>query len=118
MKNFFLCLYRTIRKVITDLYATLSNNKSFLSSKRVERMLLFNAALGIAVSYVWYNRATITTTEIIAISTMLFGYAGFNTIMGNKDKTIAATTAQTDKIIEEKIDDKNQPQQPIQPQQP
>lgn len=109
MKQLLLCFYKTSRKVITDLYATLSNNKSFLSSKRVERMLLFNAALGIAVCYVWYNRATITTAEIIAISTMLFGYAGFNTIMGNKDKTIEATTAQTNKIIEEKIDDKKPP---------
>ena len=106
MISFLLCLYKTIRKVVTDLYATLSNNKSFLSSKRVERMLLFSAALGICLCYVWYNRSDITTAEIVTITTLLFGYAGFNTIMGNKDKTIAAATAQTDKIIEEKIDDK------------
>ena len=96
--------------VICQLYATLSNNKSFLSSKRVERMILFNAALGIAVCYVWYNRADITTGEVIAISGTLFGYAGFNTIMGTQDKKIDKAAAQTDKIIEEKIDDKNQPQ--------
>lgn len=103
MITFFLCLYKTVRKVVTDLYATLSNDKSFLSSKRIERAILFNAALGMSVAYVWYRRASITTTEVVAISTMLFGYAGFNTIMGNKDKAIPAQTA------EEKTEDKKPP---------
>lgn len=102
--------WNTFKKVICDLYATLSNNKSFLSSKRIERLVLFWAAVGISVCYVYYNRTTITTTEIIMICTMLFGYAGFNTVMGNKDKKDDKTATQTDKIIDEKIDDKNQPQ--------
>lgn len=86
MKPFLLSIWGLIKGVVVDLYSTLSNDKTFLSSKRVERMLLFSAALGIAVCYVWYNRSDITTTEVIAICTMLFTYAGFNVYMGNKDK--------------------------------
>lgn len=95
-----------IKEVCSDLYATLSNDKSFLSSKRLERLILFWAAVSIAVCFVWYNRGTITTTEIISICTMLLAYGGFNTVMGRKDKKDSISADQTDKIIEEKIDDK------------
>ena len=98
-----------LKKVFVELYATLSNDKTFLSSKRIERLVLFWAAVLIATCYVFYNRADIATIEIISICTMLFGYAGFNTVMGNKDKKDDKASAQVDKVIEEKIDDKNQP---------
>lgn len=110
--------FSTIKMVICQLYATLSNNKTFLSAKRVERMLLFNSALGMAVCYVWYNRATISTSDIVIICTMLFGYAGFNVVMGNKEKKDEKSAIQTDKIIEEKIDDKNQKNNPENPEGP
>lgn len=105
MKKYFFG-WDTIKKVILDLYATLSNNKSFLSSKRIERLILFWAAVGISICYVFYNRADISTMEIISICTMLFGYAGFNTVMGNKDKKDSKAADQIDKVIEEKINDK------------
>lgn len=107
MKEYFFG-WGKIKEVCTDLYATLSNNKSFLSSKRIERLVLFGVAVGISICYVWYNRSTIATTEIIMICTMLFGYAGFNTVMENKDKKDSKVADQTDKIIDEKIEDKKQ----------
>lgn len=108
MKEYFFG-WNKIKEVCSDLYATLSNNKSFLSSKRLERLVLFLAAVSIAVCYVWYTRASITTTEIISICTMLLAYGGFNTVMGRKDKNDSKAADQTDKIIEEKIEDKKQP---------
>lgn len=96
----------SIKKVILDLYATLGNDKSLLSSKRLERLILFWAAVSISICFVWYSRATITTTEIIMICTMLFTYGGFNTVMGHIAKKESKEAAQTDKIIEEKIPDK------------
>lgn len=72
--------------VFNDLYNTLSNDKSKLSAKRIERMILFGLVVTIVSGYCWMRRAELTTMEIISISTMLFGYAGFNVVMGNKDK--------------------------------
>lgn len=105
MKEYFFG-WGKIKEVCSQLYATLSNDKSFLSSKRIERLVLFGVAVGIAICYVWYNRSTISTTEIIMICTMLFGYAGFNTVMENKDKKDTKTAHQVDTIIEDKISDK------------
>lgn len=76
------------KKLVLELIYTLSGKKSLLSSKRIERMLLFNAALGMSCCYVWYHRATIGVPELISICVMLFGYAGFNTAMSMKEKHV------------------------------
>lgn len=72
--------------ILKDLYATLSNTKSFLSLKRIERAILFCLSVGILSCYVWHVRNTISTVEIMGIITLTFGYAGFNVVMGNKDQ--------------------------------
>lgn len=72
--------------LFNDLYATLSNDKSKLSAKRIERMILFGLVVTIVSGYCWIRRTSLTTMEIISICTMLLGFAGFNVVMGNKDK--------------------------------
>lgn len=78
--------WKKIKMVVSDLYETLGEGKSKLSSKRIERLVLFMSATSIAVCYAWYKRATITTAEIVTICSMLFVYAGFNTIQSRIDK--------------------------------
>lgn len=72
--------------LIGEFVKTLSNQKSFFSSKRIERCILFNVAVGIICGYVWQNRSTITMLEITGLATLLFGYAGFNVKQLQKEK--------------------------------
>lgn len=78
-------MFKFIKKWIFEIVKTLSNEKSFLSSKRLERLILFWSALTVSLFYFWIHRLTITTAEVVIICSMLFGYAGFNTVMTSKD---------------------------------
>lgn len=49
-------------------------------------MFLFCSALAMVLVYFYMRRDSITTMEVVTLSTLLFGYAGFNVVMGNKDK--------------------------------
>lgn len=71
-----------------ELIKTLSNEPSFLSSKRIERCILFNVSVGIICCFVWYKRATISMLEVTGLVTLLFGYAGFNVKQLQKEKAV------------------------------
>ncbi len=81
-----------IKRFLTELVKTFSNEPSFFASKRIERAFLFGSALYIVIYYVHINVKTMESAGLVIIITALFGYAGYNTTMIRKDK----------------IDDKNQ----------
>lgn len=74
------------RFLIKELIKTLSNQKGYFSSKRLERFTLFWMASFIVMNYYRIHAHELTNGEIIALTGTLFAYAGFNTIMNNKEK--------------------------------
>jgi len=67
---------------------TFSNRKSFFSSKRIERFSLFTVGLLAAAFFLFkgiYNWE-ITSTDVVMVVGMLFGYAGFTMVQTAKDK--------------------------------
>ena len=67
---------------------TFSNRKSFFSSKRIERFSLFTVGLLAAGFFLFkgiYNWE-ITSTDVVMVVGMLFGYAGFTMVQTAKDK--------------------------------
>ena|SRR3990167_4518938 len=105
MKNLFFG-WNNIREVLRDIYATFSNEKSYLSSKRIERAILFNTAMVLICVFVWHKRNDLSAAEFLMIVSPLFVYAGFNTIVAASAKKDEKVAAQTDVIIKDKIPDK------------
>lgn len=66
---------------------TFSNKKSLLSSKRIERFLVFTAMLTLSCAFlikaIW--TCTMTATDLMIVVSLWLGYAGFNTIQVKKD---------------------------------
>jgi uncharacterized membrane protein len=74
--------------ILKELLKTFSSQKSFFSSKRLERFILFNLAIIICLTYIIYTikHKTLSLADILAISGTFFVYAGYNTIMVEKNK--------------------------------
>jgi hypothetical protein len=83
--------------LLYELILTFSNKKSLLSSKRIERFMVFTSML--ALTWFFLVRAilncTITSTDLMIVVSLWLGYAGFNTIQVKKD--IAANKINDDK---------------------
>lgn len=78
-----------IKKFILELIYTFSSKKSLLSSKRIERALLFISSLVMIWWYFLIHRHDLTAMEIISIITTLLVYAGFqvrNSMKEGKDE--------------------------------
>lgn len=71
---------------LKELDKTLSNQPSFYSSKRIERMILFVNALVILDLFIIKEYEKLTTAEIISIFTIQMIYAGFQTKQLAKEK--------------------------------
>lgn len=80
---------KTISRIkwhLKELNKTLSNQESFYSSKRLERMLLFINAMILLDLFVIKQYHKLTTSEIVAFFTAQMLYAGFTTTQIFKDK--------------------------------
>lgn len=86
MKYFF--GWENIKKVIKDLYDTLSSKHSFLSSKRLERFAFVSTSLSIVIgTFVFLIVAgTLTATDAIILISPLLLAAGYNLAKGEKGK--------------------------------
>lgn len=71
---------------VRQIKATFSNEPSYFSSKRIERYLLFLSGVSWINYYIWTHIKTLTYTEIIALVSLLFGYAGFQLLTTQKEK--------------------------------
>jgi hypothetical protein len=74
--------------LLKEFLKTFSSQKSFFSSKRLERFVLFNLAIAISLIYIYYSikNKSLSLTDVLAISGTFFVYAGYNTIMVEKNK--------------------------------
>ena len=79
IKNIFL---NTLR----DLYRTWSNEKSFLSSKKIERSLFVTTILAMYWTFFILVVLKATITDFILFISPLFVAAGFNLLQTEKNK--------------------------------
>jgi hypothetical protein len=73
---------------IDEVILTFSNRKSLLSSKKIERFILFNVFLVLTIFYVWSNINKLEPRDFIEITLVWLGYGGYNSWMNHKDKKI------------------------------
>ena len=81
-------LITEIKWVYQELKKTFSNEESYFSSKRIERMLLFVSAM-LAANYWFYTHVESLTYEMcIAFVIVLLGFAGYTMSQTQKEKQV------------------------------
>lgn len=87
MKKYFFG-WENIKIVLKELYMTLSSHKSFLSSKRIERLVLSVSAISIVLGTFIYLiiENKLTSTDAIMLAGTLFVAAGYNMSQTQKEK--------------------------------
>lgn len=80
---------KDIKQMAFEWIKTFSNSSSFLSSKRIERFLVFITMLGASAVFLFKNifSCGIDSTGLMIVVAGWLGYAGFNIIQGKKDET-------------------------------
>ena len=73
-----------------ELILTFSNKKSFFSSKRIERFIVFNVFLVLTVIYVVRNIEDLDSFAFIQIVGLWLAYGGYNSLMNLKDRKFEA----------------------------
>lgn len=86
MKYFF--GWENIKRVIKDIYYTLSSKASFLSSKRLERALFTLTSVGLIISCFIYLavKGILTASDTIILISPLLIAAGYNLAKGENNK--------------------------------
>jgi len=73
-----------------ELILTFSNKKSFFSSKRIERFIVFNVFLVLTVIYVVKNIDDLDSFGFIQIVGLWLAYGGYNSLMNLRDRKFEA----------------------------
>jgi hypothetical protein len=79
-------------RLLSDLYATFSSQKSFLSSKKIERFVSFTSATLIIVAYATLRLCCIACVDgfdsgsVVLLSSTLYGYGAYNSFLLRKEK--------------------------------
>jgi len=79
--------WNNIKFVITQLFLTLTNQPSLLSSKRVERMLFTLSGLTAWWMWFFWNYKILIVSEMILATGILFTYAGYTLVKTEKEKS-------------------------------
>lgn len=69
-----------------EVILTFSNKKSLLSSKKIERFIVFNVFLVLTILYVWKNIDDLEPRDFIEITLVWLAYGGYNSFMNLKDR--------------------------------
>ncbi len=69
-----------------EVILTFSNKKSLLSSKKIERFIVFNVFLVLTILYVWKNIDDLESRDFIEITIVWLAYGGYNSFMNLKDR--------------------------------
>jgi hypothetical protein len=75
---------------LKELILTFSNKKSFFSSKRIERFIVFNVFLVLTVIYVVRNIEDLDSFGFIQIVGLWLAYGGYNSLMNLRDRKFEA----------------------------
>ena len=82
----------TFKDFINETLLTFSTQKSYFSSKKIERFICFCFGVGMVLFYYlgrqfcWKCTAEIAVNDVLILSGLLFTYGGFNTFQISKDK--------------------------------
>jgi ABC-type protease/lipase transport system fused ATPase/permease subunit len=81
-------MWDKITWLFNEILNTFSNKKSFLSSKRIERFLIFTIMLFLTVIFIIKSiiACTLGATDFIIIIGTWLGYGGWSTVQISKDK--------------------------------
>ena len=71
---------------LQELVLTISNRKSLLSSKKLERLIVFYTFLTITIIFVSRRIDTIGVMEFIEVIGIWLGYGGYNSFMNYRDR--------------------------------
>ncbi len=69
-----------------EVILTFSNKKSLLSSKKIERFIVFNVFLVLTILYIWKNIDDLESRDFIEITLVWLAYGGYNSFMNMKDR--------------------------------
>jgi len=81
----------TLKEIGYQLYLTFSEQPSVLSSKKIERFIVFSVMLGNTIVYLGKNMKTMDATSFMIVIGGWLGYAGYNTLLNFKDKQLDKT---------------------------
>jgi len=71
-----------------EIILTFSTQKSLLSSKKIERFIVFNVFLALTVFYVYKKIDILDSTSFMQIIGIWLFYGGYNSLMSLKDKKL------------------------------
>ncbi len=77
---------------VDEMILTLSNKKSLLSSKKIERFIIFNVFLFLTIIFIWKKIDTIEARDFIEIMIVWLSYGGYNSFMNFRDRKMERTT--------------------------
>lgn len=71
-----------------ELLMTFSNQKSLLSSKKIERFVIFVTFLVLTVVYIVKNMQEMNSMEFIEVIGLWLAYGGYNSFMNIRDRKV------------------------------
>jgi hypothetical protein len=71
-----------------EVVLTFSNKKSLLSSKKIERFVVFNSFIVLTIFYVLKNITTLEPRDFLEIVLVWLAYGGYNSFMSFRDKKL------------------------------
>lgn len=77
-----------MRQIFSELLATFSNKPSFLSSKKIERFVIFSVTLSITIAYLILHLKHLGATDFVMVLGLWLGYGGANSILLQRDKKV------------------------------
>jgi len=81
-----------IEHVVKQLWATLSEEPSFISSKKLERCLIVSTMLSASLYFIYTHIQTLTPVDLMVVVTPWLTYGGYGMVMTQKDKLINQET--------------------------
>lgn len=75
-----------IKFIYVELKKTFSDEPSFFSSKRIERMILFVTALIASNFWFWTHYPNLTVSEVVLYISTHLGFAGYTMAQTQKEK--------------------------------
>jgi len=80
--------WSNFQQVVRDLYNTLSNHTSRLSSKRIERLVFTAVSVGLVISCQSYLmvKDKLTATDTVMLASILLVAGGYNLAKGQQEK--------------------------------
>lgn len=86
MKKFFTNIYNEIVFIYTEVKKSFSSEKSFFSSKRIERAILFVTALTASNVWFWSHYPNLDVNEVSLYVGLHLGFAGYTMATTQKEK--------------------------------